>query len=134
MTVLGCGANVLEKNLCYEISIWRHKSQHRYAAKVGPSVVPCAATLLLDDAVDAHPGLGFGLACLFDPLCHKDPNKSMTRVLQQTLRNKKLLDPLAGALRHLQREPSSWPPTCAVEFVECVKNPKLSNLVPFCEI
>ena len=55
--------------LCYEISIWRHNNQHRFAAKVVPSVVPCTATLLLDGAVDAHPGLGLsGLACPYATL------------------------------------------------------------------
>lgn len=115
---------------------------NRYAAKVGPSVVPCAATLLLDGAVDAHPGLGFGFACPYDPLYHastsqKTPTNPWLEFSTNSAKQKTLGIPRQvhqgifeeNQIHGLQH--ALW--SCRI-LCQQKSFFQLSKLVPFCEI
>lgn len=143
MTVLGCGADVLEKNLCYEISIWRHKSQHRESL--------CSQGGPFCGTLRCHASAGWCGWCaswiriwlrmpLWSLMPHfnltKDPNKSMIRVLPPTLQNKKLLGSPGRCIKASSKRTKFMASNMRCGVVECCvnKNPKLSKLVPFCEI
>ena len=136
VTVFGCGADVLEKNLCYEISIWRHKSQHRESlcSQGGPfcGTLRCHASAGWCGwcASWIRIWLGMLLWSLMPRFnVTEDPNKSMIRVLQPTLQNKKLLGSPGRCIKASSKRTKFMASNMRCGVVECCvnKNPFFSS-------